>query len=128
MIKTLRLHAIQLKSLMSKPQRLFSHQLAFRTISDSDEEEYDFGGRPLKEWEFEANHFNWLEPVLQSLDDEQSQLLCYLFLNKREKNQARKSQGKKLAPPTSRPHRIRPDPEVELSKFDETKDKAFKVD
>ena len=93
MIKKLRLHAIQLKSLMSRPQRLFSHKLAYRTISDSDEEEFDCGGRPLQEWEIKPDNLDCVDPVIDSLNDEQSQLLCYLFLSQREKYQVRQREG-----------------------------------
>lgn len=75
MIKLLRLHHIQLRSLLSVPQKLFADQLAFRTISDSDEEDVDFGGRPLRPWEKVNKSFNFIDDVIGTLEDEQSRLL-----------------------------------------------------
>lgn len=58
-------------------------------MSDSDEEENDFGGRPLVEWKKKNRKFDWLNAVIETLDDEQSRLLCANYLNKREKWQRR---------------------------------------
>lgn len=60
---------------MSLPQRLLSHQLAFRTISDSDEEDTDCGGRPLQPWQATRKRHDYLNVVFDTIDDEQSQLL-----------------------------------------------------
>jgi hypothetical protein len=64
-----------LKSLLSLPQRLLSNQLAFRTISDSDEEEEDFGGRPLKPWQKVFRSLDWFDSLFRTIDDDKTKLL-----------------------------------------------------
>jgi len=43
---------------------------SFRTISDSDEEENDFGGRPLQEWSKKNRSYSWLPVVMDTIHDE----------------------------------------------------------